>query len=162
MASLNLCQFIGNVGQDPDIKYTASGDAVANISLACNETWKDKEGNKQEHTEWVRCVAFGRKAELIGEYIKKGSPLYIQGRQRTRKWQDQNGQDRWTTEVAIDRMQFLGMKSGDGAGQHRAEEQAQQYQPPQNQQGQQGPSNFDDFDDDIPFAPAYRGMELMV
>lgn len=140
MASLNLCQFIGNVGQDPDIRYTDDGKPVANLSLACNKRWKDKDDNKQEHTEWVRCVAFGRRAELIDEYVKKGSPLYVAGEQRTRKWQDKSGNDRYSTEIVIDRMQFLGGKrDGDGA-QQRAESQAQN-----------GPSNFDDFDSGIPF-----------
>lgn len=106
---LNSCSFIGRLGKDPELRFTPSGEAVANLSLAVG--WK---GQKSEGTEWVRLVAFGKLAEICGEYLKKGSQIYAQGRFRTRKWQDKEGRDRYTTEVVIDRMQMLGPKP-DGA-----------------------------------------------
>ena len=110
MSDLNQCSFIGRLGQDPDIKYTQGGKPVANISLACSEQWKDKQGVKQEKTEWIRGVAFGKLAEIIGEYLKKGSQVFIQGKMQTRKWQDKEGNDRYTTEINIRDMQMLGSK----------------------------------------------------
>jgi len=108
MSNLNKVQLIGRLGQDPEMRSTAAGDAVANISVATSESWKDKAtGQKQERTEWHRCVAFQRTAEVIGEYLKKGSLVYLEGRIATRKWQDQSGQDRFTTEIKIDKMQML-------------------------------------------------------
>ncbi len=109
MASVNKVILIGNLGKDPETRYLPSGDAVTNITLATTESWKDKKsGDKQEHTEWHRISFFGRQAEVAGEYLKKGSPVYIEGRIRTRKWQDKEGQDRYTTEIVADRMQLLG------------------------------------------------------
>src|SRR5215216_5587857 len=112
MASVNKVILIGNLGADPETRYLPSGDAVTNIRLATTDTWKDKSGEKQEHTEWHRVAFFGKTAEIAGEYLKKGSPVYVEGRIRTRKWQDKEGQDRFTTEIVGDRMQLLGSRGG--------------------------------------------------
>lgn len=112
MASVNKVILIGNLGKDPETRYLPSGDAVANFSIATTEKFKDKSGAQQEHTEWHRVSFFGRQAEIAGEYLKKGSPVYIEGRIRTRKWQDKEGQDRFTTEIVGDRMQLLGSRGG--------------------------------------------------
>ena len=114
---LNVVHLIGNLGADPEVRYTQSGTAVANISLACTERWKDKSGQQQEHTEWVKVVVFGRLAEVCSEYLHKGSRVYFQGKMQTKKWQDQNGNDRWTTEVIAKEMKMLGGKSGGSRGQ---------------------------------------------
>src|SRR5688572_10692301 len=113
MASVNKVILIGNLGADPETRYLPSGDAVTNIRIATSEAWKDKGGERQEHTEWHRIAFFGKQAEIAGEYLKKGSPVYVEGRIRTRKWQDKDGQDRYSTEIVADRMQLLG---GRGAG----------------------------------------------
>lgn len=111
MASLNKVQLIGNLGSDPETKYLPSGDAVTNISLATTETWKDKtSGEKKEATEWHRVVFFRGLAEVAGNYLKKGSQVYIEGRIKTRKWQDKDGQDRYSTEIHADEMKMLGGK----------------------------------------------------
>src|SRR3972149_5791681 len=103
MASLNRCTFIGNLGADPETRYMPSGEAVTNIRIACSEKWKDKaSGEMKEHTEWVRISFFGRLAEVAGEYLKKGSQVYVEGQMRTRKWQDKEGQDRYSTEIRAD------------------------------------------------------------
>ena len=114
MASVNKVILIGNLGKDPETRYLPSGDAVANFSIATTEKFKDKSGAQQEHTEWHRISFFGRQAEIAGEYLKKGSPVYIEGRIRTRKWQDKEGQDRYTTEIMADNMQLLGSRAGAG------------------------------------------------
>jgi single-strand DNA-binding protein len=114
MASVNKVILIGNLGKDPETRYLPSGDAVTNISLATTDTWKDKSGEKQEHTEWHRVAFFGKVAEIAGEYLKKGSPVYVEGRIRTRKWQDKEGNDKYSTEVVADRMQLLGGRGGGG------------------------------------------------
>ena len=123
---VNKAILIGNLGNDPDMKYTSGGSAVANITIATSETWKDKEsGEKQEKTEWHRVSAFGRLAEIIGEYLRKGSQVYIEGRIQTRKWQDKDGQDRYTTEVIANEMKMLGSKSESAAPQeHQQSNQA--------------------------------------
>ncbi len=113
MASLNKVQLIGHLGANPETRFFPDGDAVTNISLATTETWKDKNGEKQERTEWHRVVFFGKLAEVAGEHLKKGALVYVEGRLRTRKWQDKDGQDRYTTEVAADRLQMLGGKRSD-------------------------------------------------
>lgn len=135
---LNLCQFIGRLGRDPETRYTSSGDAVVNLSIACGWKSKDKEG-----TEWVRAVAFGKLAEICGQYLRKGSQVYVSGRMQTRKWQDKDGSDRYATEIMVDRMQMLGSKEG----QH----EAPQKSPQQRATEAQAPANFDDMGDDIPF-----------
>lgn len=160
MSNLNKVQLIGRLGQDPEMRSTAAGDAVANISVATSESWKDKAtGQKQERTEWHRCVAFQRTAEVIGEYLKKGSLVYLEGRIATRKWQDQSGQDRFTTEIKIDKMQMLDTRSDASQGQGQArpnqgQPQGQGQQRPAQAQPQaqaKPPGSFDDFDSDIPF-----------
>jgi single-strand DNA-binding protein len=114
MASVNKVILIGNLGKDPETRYLPSGDAVTNISVATTDTWKDKSGEKQEHTEWHRVAFFGKVAEIAGEYLKKGSPVYVEGRIRTRKWQDKEGNDKYSTEIVADRMQLLGGRGGGG------------------------------------------------
>src|SRR5688572_28423702 len=112
MASVNKVILIGNLGADPETRYLPSGDAVTNIRIATTDTWKDKSGEKQEHTEWHSVAFFGKTAEIAGEYLKKGSPVYVEGRIRTRKWQDKEGQERYSTEIVADRMQLLGGRGG--------------------------------------------------
>jgi single-strand DNA-binding protein len=108
MASVNKVLIIGNLGNDPETRYLPSGDAVTNVSIATTETWKDKDGQKKEATEWHRVAFFGKLAEIAGEYLKKGSSVYVEGKIQTRKWQDKDGQDRYSTEIRADRMQMLG------------------------------------------------------
>jgi single-strand DNA-binding protein len=152
MASVNKVILIGNLGADPETRYLPSGDAVANIRIATTEVWKDKGGEKQEHTEWHRIAFFGKLAEIAGEYLKKGSPVYIEGRIRTRKWQDKEGQDRYSTEIVADRMQLLGSRGGG------SESAAREPKPATAESGggakpaaKKGGASFDDMDDDIPF-----------
>src|SRR5436189_1403666 len=115
MASVNKVILVGNLGRDPETRYTTGGDAVTNIRVATTDTWKDKNGEKQERTEWHSIVFYGRQAEIAGEYLKKGRQVYVEGRLQTRKWQDKEGQDRYTTEIVADRMQMLGNREGGGA-----------------------------------------------
>jgi len=152
MASVNKVILIGNLGADPETRYLPSGDAVTNIRIATTENWKDKSGDKQEHTEWHRISFFGRLAEIAGEYLKKGSPVYVEGRIRTRKWQDKDGQDKYSTEIVADRMQLLGGRggaegSGGGGGGARPAAAAGGSKAPAKKSG----GSFDDMDDDIPF-----------
>lgn len=114
MASLNLCQFIGNLGSDPEVRTTSGGQSVCEFSLACNDSWTDKGGQKQERVEWVRVVAWGKLAELCGRYLRKGRPAYVAGRMATREWQDKEGNKRWTTEIVASQVQFLGSPEGRG------------------------------------------------
>lgn len=145
---VNKAIILGTLGQDPDIRYTAGGAAVANISIATNEQWKDKEsGEMQERTEWHRVVFFGRLAEIVGEYLRKGSQVYVEGRIQTRKWQDKEGKDRYTTEIVASEMQMLGSKSGGTTASFDQTPQQQQSAPAASSEHK---SN-DDFDDDIPF-----------
>lgn len=116
MASVNKVILIGNLGKDPEVRYTPGGQAVANFTIACNDTWTDKSGQKQERTEWVRIVAWGKTGELCGEYLSKGRPVYIEGRLQTREWTNKEGQKQYTTEVVADRVQFLGSRDGAGGG----------------------------------------------
>ena len=147
---INKVMLIGNLGNDPDIRYTASGAAVANISLATAESWRDKEsGEQQERTEWHRIVFFGRLAEIVGEYLRKGSQIYVEGRLQTRKWQDKEGNDRYTTEIVANEMQMLGSRSGGGASYDSAPAQNTPEPAPAKANSPASPS--DDFDDDIPF-----------
>lgn len=178
---INKVTIVGNLGQDPEVRYTTSGAAVTNISVATSEQWKDKNtGEDVVKTEWHRIVFFGRLAEIAGEYLKRGSQVYIEGKLQTRKWQDQNNQDRYTTEIVANEMQMLGAKSGGqgsfGGGGQAPSAPKTQNAPQQNQGGGQGGSyqqnnnqggfqqnnqsnqppaqqapSFDDFDDDIPF-----------
>ncbi|MEE9326426.1 MAG: single-stranded DNA-binding protein [Cocleimonas sp.] len=159
MASINKVILVGNLGQDPEMKSMPSGSAVANISIATTDTWKDKStGEKREKTEWHRVVFFNRLAEVVGQYLRKGSQVYVEGYIRTQKWQDQNGQDRYTTEIVAREMQMLGGRSGGSSDFQQNTPQQQQSESPapaqQNKPQQQQsapPQNFDNFDDDIPF-----------
>ena len=163
---LNKVTLIGNLGADPEVRYMPSGGAVTTIRLATTRRWKDKQsGEKKESTEWHRVVFFNRLAEVAGEYLKKGSQVYVEGHLRTQKWQAQDGQDRYTTEILADEMHMLGSRSGGttsfGGDQPPAgysassSKPAYQSQPPaqQNNSGSMPPSPpaYDDFDDDIPF-----------
>jgi len=134
MASVNKVIVLGNLGKDPDLRHLPNGDAVCNFSLATTESWKDKEGNKQDKTEWHNVVIFRKLAEIAGEYLKKGRPVYIEGRLQTRKWQDKEGKDRYTTEIVADQMQMLGSRD-------EAKEVAKTS----------AAANFDDMESDIPF-----------
>ncbi|KHF26403.1 single-stranded DNA-binding protein [Solemya velum gill symbiont] len=151
---VNKVILVGNLGKDPDVRYMPNGNAVANITLATSETWKDKNtGEQQEKTEWHRVVMFRRLGEIAGEYLKKGSKVYIEGRLQTRKWQDNNGQDRYTTEIVADQMQMLDSRGGSapmgGGGGGGAP--ARQQQSNDNGFSQQSEPPPADFDDDIPF-----------
>ena len=134
MASLNKCMFIGNVTKDIELRYLPNQDAVVNFSIGCNENWKDKDGNKHEKSEFVNVVMFRKLAEIAAEYLKKGRPVYIEGRLQTRKWQDKEGKDRYTTEIVADQMQMLGSR----------DEAKEVSKTP-------APANFDDMESDIPF-----------
>ncbi|MBY5922515.1 single-stranded DNA-binding protein [Ferrimonas balearica] len=113
---INKVILVGNLGQDPEVRYMPNGNAVANITVATSESWKDQQGQRQERTEWHRVVLFRRLGEIAGEYLKKGAKVYIEGKLQTRKWQDQNGQDRYTTEIVADQMQMLDSRGGQGGG----------------------------------------------
>ena len=116
MASVNKVILLGNLGKDPDIRYLPDGSAITAITLATHEVWKDKQtGQSQERTEWHRVVCFGRLAEIAGEYLRKGRPVYVEGSLRTRKWQDKNGQDRYTTEIVASELKLLGSARDNGA-----------------------------------------------
>jgi single-strand DNA-binding protein len=116
MASVNRVILIGNLGRDPELRYTQSGSAVANFTLATNERWRDKDGNNQERTEWHRIVVWGRTAENCAQYLQKGRPVYIEGRLQTREWEDKDGNKRNTTEINALNVQFLGGRGGPGGG----------------------------------------------
>ena len=148
MASVNKVILVGNLGRDPEVRYMPDGGAITNISVATTDTWKDKAGEKQEKTEWHRVAFFGKLAEIAGEYLKKGSQVYLEGRLQTRKWQDKDGQDKYTTEIVADRMQMLGARSGGGAGGDMPSG-GSGGGAPQKPSGAGG--KFDDFPDDIPF-----------
>jgi single-strand DNA-binding protein len=140
---VNKAILVGNLGQEPEVKYTADGKAVANISVATSEQWDDKKtGEKQTKTEWHRVVLFGRTAEVAGEYLHKGSQVYLEGKIQTRKWQDKSGQDKYTTEIVANEMQMLGGRDDAPTASQPARSQAK---PPQKAPAAKG------FDDDIPF-----------
>lgn len=146
---VNKVIIVGNLGQDPEVKYMPSGQAVCNISVATTDSWNDKStGEKQERTEWHRVVFFRRLAEIVGEYLRKGSQVYIEGRLQTRKWQDQSGADRYTTEIVANEMQMLGGRGGSGGSFDAppAEQEAGVAAPSQSTS-----STAEEFDDDIPF-----------
>lgn len=146
---VNKVILIGNLGQDPEVRYMPNGGAVCNITVATSETWKDKNtGENQERTEWHRVVMFRRLAEIAGEYLKKGSKVYLEGRLQTRKWQDQQGQDRYTTEIVADEMQMLDSRGGGSADFRPAQSNAAPQQ--SSQQPQNAPVD-NGFEDDIPF-----------
>ena len=154
MASVNKWIGIGNLGRDPEMRYTASGEAICNFSIACTENWKDKQtGEKKEMTEWVRISFFGKLAEIAGQYLKKGSQVYVEGSLRTRKWTDKEGQERYTTEIRGDQMTMLGSRQGMGApaggGGGAYDSEPTDYSPAP-AKSKPKPS-FDDLGDDIPF-----------
>lgn len=158
---INKVILVGNLGKDPEAKFMPSGNAVTNITVATSESWKDKQtGQQQERTEWHRVVFFNRLAEIASEYLKKGSKVYIEGSLRTRKWQGQDGQDRYTTEIVASEMQMLDSRGGSTGYDNPApaQQNAPQAQGSQQQPNQQPSSTtsvpdagFDSFDDDIPF-----------
>ena len=150
MKGVNKAIILGNVGNDPELKYTANGNAIANISIATSESWKDKQtGQKQEKTEWHKVSAFGRLAEIIGEYVKKGSKVYIEGKIQTRKWQDKNGEDRYTTEIVANELQLLDSRSDTPA--QAPQQRPQAPQAPQAPKTQYAPPPQFDDDPEIPF-----------
>lgn len=157
MAGLNKVELIGRLGGDPETRYLTNGDAVTNISIATSETWKDKQsGEKKEKTEWHRVVFFGKVAEIAAKYLVKGSQCFVMGKLQTRKWQDQSGQDRYTTEIVVDSFngQLLLLDSK-GQNDNGAPGAQGQQQAPRNasrpQQAQKPAPDYDSFDDDIPF-----------
>lgn len=157
--SLNKCQLIGNLGADPEVRSTSNGSRVATLSVATSRQWNSKSGEKQEKTEWHRVAFFGKLAEIAGEYLKKGSQVYVEGRLQTRKWQDKDGQDKYTTEIIADRMQMLGSRQGMGGGDREAGGEREGGSRPASKPAGAGAgagakpagSKFDDFEDDIPF-----------
>ncbi len=172
MASVNKVILLGNLGRDPETRYTTGGDAVCNLNIATSEQWKDKSGEKQERTEWHRVVLFGRQAEIAGEYLKKGRSVYIEGRLQTRKYTDKDGVEKYSTEVVGDRMQLIGgaregggdadfSGGGDatrGGGSRRDDDGGARREgsgggakPAGGAGGGGAKKNVDDFDDDIPF-----------
>jgi single-strand DNA-binding protein len=165
MASINKVILIGNLGRDPEVRYTPGGAAICNVTIATSRNWKDKNsGEKMEETEWHRVVFYDRLAEIAGEYLKKGRSVYVEGRLKTRKWQDKEGQDRYTTEIIADNMQMLGGREGMGGGHGGDEGGGRSYgggggepteRPARAPAGKPAASKpatgFDDMDDDIPF-----------
>lgn len=139
MASVNKVILVGNLGRDPEMRYMPSGDAIANFSIATTESWKDKNGQKQERTEWHRISMFGKLAEIAAEYLKKGSTCYVEGRLQTREWQDKEGNKRQTTEVVADRMQMLGGRSTEPSSPQPSRSTEQQNDP------------MEDLESDVPF-----------
>ncbi len=144
MSGVNKAIIIGHLGKDPETRYTTGGDAVCNISVATSETWKDKSGEKQERTEWHRLVAFGKTAELAGQYLKKGSQAYFEGRLQTKKYTDKAGVEKYSTEIVVDKMTFLG---GGSRTENEDAEPAQQRRAPAKPAAQAQ----NDLDDDLPF-----------
>lgn len=154
MASVNRMILLGNVGKDPELRYTPSGKAVCSLSVATSRSWKDKEsGQKQEETEWHRVAFYERLAEIAGEYLRKGSPVYVEGRLKTRKWQDKEGRDCYTTEVIAESMQLLGNRE-------QQERQPELQKPAKAAAKPKG--GFDDIDDSIPFADPLKGAKAYV
>jgi single-strand DNA-binding protein len=170
MASVNKVILIGNLGRDPEMRYMPSGDAIANLRIATTDKYKDRNGEMQEVTEWHSVAFFGKVAEICGQYLKKGSQIYVEGSLRTRKWQDKEGVDRYTTEIRGDRMQMLGGRGGAGSGGGVADydappsdgmdmgtsmpSKATSFNPPRNNKPSSGGSSVNsvnDLDDDIPF-----------
>ncbi len=162
MASLNKVQIIGNLGRDPEVRYTPNGNAVCNVSVATTRQWKNKDsGDRQEETEWHRVVFYDRLAEIAGEYLKKGRSVYVEGRLKTRKWQDKEGKDQYTTEIIAEQMQMLGGREGMGgsAGDDRGgddyaerpQRAAPAARPAASKPASKPATGFDAMDDDIPF-----------
>jgi single-strand DNA-binding protein len=152
---VNKVILIGNLGRDPEVRYSPSGQAIANVTIATSESWKDKNtGEKQEKTEWHRVVFFGRLAEIAGEYLKKGSQVFVEGRLQTRKWQDKDGQDRYTTEIVANEMQMLGNRGGAGAPAENFNQEPTYAEAGSGSSGKKAPAKSASeggFEDDIPF-----------
>ena len=147
---VNKAIIVGNLGRDPEVRYSASGNAIANVTVATTDSWKDRQsGERQERTEWHRVVFFNRLAEIVAEYLKKGSQVFIEGRIQTRKWEDKDGNERWTTEIVANEMQMLGSRGGGGMQGGPADDSGAAPAP-----GGGGSSGFSEseFDDDIPFS----------
>lgn len=166
MASLNKVILIGNLGKDPETRHMPMGSVVCNFSIATTDAWKDKEGQKHERTEWHNITMYGKLAEIAAQFLKKGSSVYVEGRLQTRKWQDKNGSDRYTTEIIVDQMQMLGGKDRGTGGSDEAQALIQQHQPgptmersrPTQSGGQfSGYGNGDVVDIDIPFVSGLAG-----
>jgi len=157
MPSVNKVILMGNLGRDPEVRFMPNGDAVCNFSIATTDSWKDKAGERQEKTEWHNIVMYRRLAEIAGEYLKKGRPVYLEGRLQTRKWQTKEGQDRYTTEIIADSMQMLGGRDGAPAQDTQPSPQPEskdEFDQTPSRNSQTSPSNsnsFDEFEDDIPF-----------
>jgi single-strand DNA-binding protein len=163
MASVNKVILLGNLGRDPETRYTTGGDAVTNLNIATSEQWKDKSGEKQERTEWHRVVLFGRQAEVAGEYLKKGRSVYIEGRLQTRKYTDKDGVEKYSTEIVADRMQLIGGGRDAAGGTGGGDAEFAAAGPATRGGGRESSGggaprsggapkkNVDDFDDDIPF-----------
>ena len=157
MASVNKVIIIGNLGRDPETRYMPDGGAITNVSVATTEVWKDKNGEKQEKTEWHRVAFFGKLAEIAGEYLKKGSQVYVEGRLQTRKWQDKDGADKYTTEIVANAMQMLGSRQGMGGGasggapEERGEGGGASRPAAARPAAKAAGGKFDDLEDDIPF-----------
>ena len=154
MASLNKVLLIGNLGRDPESRYLPSGGAVCNFSIATTERYKDKSGQQQEKTEWLNIVIYNKLADIAGQYLRKGSSVYLEGKIQTRKWQDKNtGADRYTTEIVCDQMQMLGSRQEQGGSQEQQAPRPAASKPAQSAGQEQPPSSndFDDFGQDIPF-----------
>lgn len=154
MASVNKVILVGNLGKDPETRYMSGGDAVCNITVATSESWKDKNtGEKREITEWHKVVFYRKLAEIAGQYLRKGSSVYVEGRIRTRKWQDKDGNDRYTTEIEATEMQMLGSRQSGGQSDQGGYQQPQSRPAanPGQQPRQQQRQAYDDLSDDIPF-----------
>lgn len=153
MASVNKVILVGNLGRDPEVRYSPDGAAICNVSLATTSTWKDRStGERREETEWHRVVFYNRLAEIAGEYLRKGRSIYVEGRIKTRKWQDkETGQDRYSTEIIADQMQMLGGRDDDGGQREAPQQRSQPAQRPQQPNQRHAPANLADMDDDIPF-----------
>lgn len=149
---INKVILVGNLGADPETRYMPSGGAVTNVRLATSDTWRDKQsGEQQERTEWHRVVFFGRLAEVAGEYLRKGRQIYVEGRLQTRKWQTQDGQDRWSTEIVANEMQMLGGRGEAAAPPPSGEAPSGEWRKEAGQRRERAPAPAEDFDDDIPF-----------
>jgi len=152
MSSVNKAILIGNLGKDPEIRYLPNGDQVCNITLATSEKYKDKStGEAKENTEWHRVVFFGKLAEVCGQYLQKGKKIYVEGRIRTNKWQDKDGNDRYTTEIVGNEMKMLGGKDDGGIGRESPASAARFERQPSSAPVPRKPATFDDYDGDIPF-----------
>lgn len=149
--SVNKVILVGRLGKDPETRYMTNGEAVTNATLATSENWKDKSGEKQEKTEWHNLVFYRRLAEIAGEYLKKGSQVYVEGKLQTRKWQTKEGQDRYTTEIIVNEMQMLGSKSGGGNFEVVESKPASLSGSAPGKAAPAAKNSFDNFDDDIPF-----------